>query len=195
MFLPPFRRPAVQSSVGEEGGRVREEIVANLIPTSDLATRVAILQRKAKQIDVVLPEDAAPFIAQNVRSNAIALETALRRLTTHSWATGTEITLTYTRQVLKSFIAAQAREATVDALQELLPGEFGTKEAEIPRPEPIAADCHLFLCLLKGRDGRKASRVRHKLEVNMRESERERLARRDAYERELERRAKKRRQG
>ena len=50
-------------------------------------------------------------------------------------------------------------------------------------------------CSVKTREGRKTSRVRHELEVNMRESERERLARWDAYERELERRSKKRKLG
>lgn len=172
---------------------MREEVVASLIPTFDFPTRLAILRKKAKQINVTLPTDAALYIAKNVRSNAIALETALVRLTTHSWATGTEITLTYTQQVLDSFIAAEARKVTVDTLRELLPPQFGTKEAEIGSPGPIVEDRHFFLCLLKT-GGRKTSRVRQELEVNMRESERERLARRDAYERELECRAKKRKQ-
>ncbi len=171
---------------------MREEIVANLIPTLDLPTRVAILRRKAEQINVTLPTDAALYIAQNVRSNAIALETALVRLTTHSWATGTEITLSYTQQVLKSFIAAQSRKVTVDALRDLLPPPFGTGKTETHRAGPIAADRDFFLCLVKTHAGRKASRVRQELEVNLREGERERLARRDAYERELECRAKKR---
>jgi len=63
------------------------------------------------------------------------------------------------------------------------------------RSNSTAADRRFVFCLLKTRDERKTSRVRHELEVNMRESEREQLARRDAYERALERRAKKRKQG
>jgi hypothetical protein len=136
----------------------------------------------------------ALYIAKNVSSNTIALETALLRLRTHSWATGTEITLAYAQQVLKGFIAAQARKVTVDNFQELPSQRSGTKEAKILRPQPFAADHDFVLCLLKTREGRKAIRVRNELEVNMRESERERLARRDGYERELERRAKRRKQ-
>jgi chromosomal replication initiation ATPase DnaA len=41
----------------------------------------------------MLPKDVALYIAQNVRSNARALEGALIRLTTHSSMTGREITL------------------------------------------------------------------------------------------------------
>jgi hypothetical protein len=63
------------------------------------------------------------------------------------------------------------------------------------RSNPTAADRRFVFCLLKTREERKTSRVRHELEVNMRESEREQLARRDAYERALERRAKRRKQG
>jgi hypothetical protein len=91
--------------------------------------------------------------------------------------------------------AEKARNVTVDPLQKILPGQRATKEAEIRRHDPTAADRPFVFCLLKTRDERKTNRVRHEFEVNMRESEREQLARRDAYERELERRAKKRKHG
>ena len=171
-----------------------EERVPNPIQTPDFETRVAILRKRAEQAKVVLTKDVARYIAQNVRSNASALERALIRLMAHSSLTGTEITLAYTQQVLKNLIAAQAREIMVDPLQKMPSEQRGTKEAKISRQDPIAADPHFVFCLLKTREGRKTSRVRHELEVNMRESERERLARRDAYERELERRARRRKQ-
>jgi len=178
-----------------KGGHEGEESIPNLIQTPDLETRVAILRKSAEQVKVMLPMDVALYIAQNVRSNASALQGALIRLLAHSSLTGTEISLTYTQYVLKNFIDAQARKVTVDPLQKLPSQQFSTKEAEIRLPDPAAADRPFVFCLLKTRDGRNASRVRHELEVNMRERERERLARRDAYERELERLAKKRKQG
>jgi hypothetical protein len=77
-------------------------------------------------------------------------------------------------------------------------GPFGvvlrTIEANIRRQHRVASD-HDFVFCLQTRDGRNNRRVRHEPEVNMRESERERLARWDAYERGLERRAKTRKQG
>jgi len=60
-------------------------------------------------------------------------------------------------------------------------------------PEP--ADAEQVFPAIKLRDCEKIRRDRHQLEVNMRERERERLASRDAYERELGRRTKKRKQG
>jgi hypothetical protein len=173
---------------------VGEESSPNLIRTADLETMVAILQNKAEQMEVRLPRDAALYIAENVRSNEREFELALLRLAAHSSLTGTAITLTYTQRVLKNFIDAQAREGPADPLPKLPSQPFGTNEAKLRRQHALSAGRHLVF-LPESQDWGKASRVRHKLEVNMRESERERLARRDAYERELERRANKRKQG
>jgi Bacterial dnaA protein len=172
-----------------------EERVPNLIPSRYLETLVARLQQKADWLDVKLPTDAALYIAQSLRSNARAMEDALTRLIAYSSLIGTEISLVSTQMVLKSFIEEQRREVALDFLPELTSPRFGTKKAEVRFRSPMAAGKESVLCMLEGRDGRKTRRVRHELEVNMRESERERLARQDAYERELERRAKKQRQG
>jgi hypothetical protein len=167
------------------------EGVPNLIHPPDLEAIVATLRKRAEEMEVTLPTDVALYIARNVRSNDRAVGLALVRLMAYSSVTGTEITLATTQRELKKFIDAQAREVTSSRLQELPSLQFGRKEAKIKR-DPTPTDSDLVFCLLKARDGRKTSQVRHELEVNLRDSERERLARRDAYERELERRAKKR---
>jgi chromosomal replication initiation ATPase DnaA len=174
---------------------VEEEIVASLIQSLGLEARFALLRQRAEQAKVTLPKDVALYIAQNVRSNAHALENALNRLTAYSSVAGTQITLAFTQRVLKSFIDAQKRTVIVDSFKNLPRQRFGMRVSEIGFQEQVAADPQVAFSLLKTGEGRKNSRVRHQLEVNMRESERERLARRDVYERELEVRAKKRRQG
>ena len=167
-----------------------EERVPNPIQAPELERMVAVLQKRAEQAKVTLPKDVALYIAQNIRSSTRALEGALLPLIAHSSLTGTKITLTYTQQVLKNFIDTQASTVTINALQKLPSQQFDTKEAQIRRQDPTAANLGFVFCLLKVRDGEKIE-----LEVNMRESERERLARRDAYERESERHAKKRKYG
>jgi hypothetical protein len=179
---------------------MQEASVPHLVLTPDLDARVAILRKAAAKIELTLPADVTLYIAQNVRSNNRALEEAVLRLVGFSLVTNTQITLQYTQHVLRNFIAAEARKQVVEPVDPLrkLPSlgsrtkGFGTKEATAKLPDP--ADRLFVFCLVKTRDGRKTSRVRHELEVNLRESERERLARRDAYDRELERRAKKRKQ-
>ncbi|MFZ0300967.1 MAG: DnaA/Hda family protein [Candidatus Sulfotelmatobacter sp.] len=182
---------------------MQADIVPHLVLTSDLDARVAILRKAAAKIELTLPADVTLYIAQNVRSNNRALEEAVLRLMAYSLVTNTQITLQYTQHVLRTFIAAEARKQVVEPIDPLrkLPSlgsrtrGCGTKEAMAKGPDPAEADRRFVFWLVKTRDGRKISRVRHELEVNMRESERERLARRDVYERELERRIKKRRQG
>ena len=179
---------------------MQEASVPHLVLTPDLDARVAILRKAAAKIELTLPADVTLYIAQNVRSNNCALEEAVLRLVGFSLVTNTQITLQYTQHVLRNFIAAEARKQVVEPVDPLrkLPSlgsrtkGFGTKEARAKVPDQ--ADRLFVFCLVKTRDGRKTSRVRHELEVNLRESERERLARRDAYDRELERRAKKRKQ-
>jgi hypothetical protein len=168
---------------------MQADSVPHPVLTPDLDARVVFLRKTAAQIKLILPEDVTLYLAQNVRPNANTLEGALVRLMTHSWVTGTEITLQYTQHVLANFIAAEARKQAVEPIDPLrkLPSlgsrtrGFGTKEARAKVQEPTDADRRFVFCLVKTRDGRKNSRVRHELEMNMRESERERLARRDLY--------------
>jgi Bacterial dnaA protein len=169
---------------------VGKESVPNPIRTPELERMVAVLQKRAEQMKVTLPKDVALYLAQNVRSSTRALEGALLRLIAHSSLTGTKITLTYAQRVLKYFIDRQAGIVTRNPVQKQPSQQFDTKEPRLRRQTPTAANLGFVFSLLKIRDGRKIE-----FEVNMRESERERLARRDAYERESERRAKKRKCG
>jgi Bacterial dnaA protein len=173
------------------------ESVPYLIQNLDLERRVAILQKIAEQQKVTLPKDVARYIAQNITSSTRELAGAVIRLVAHSSLTGAEITLAYTQQVLKHFDPPE-RNVTVDPFQTMTAGQRGTNESK-NRPDPAATDRSIVLDMLQGRVGRKGSRVRHELEVNilevkMRECERDLLARLDGYERWLERCAKKRKQ-
>jgi len=173
---------------------VGEQSVPNPILAFELERIAAVLRKRAEQFEVTLPKIVALYLAQNIRSGTKALEGALLRLIAHSSMTGTAITLTYTRQALKHFIDAQAHEVPVAPFPKMPPEQSGTIEANIKRQNRVASD-HDFVFCLQTRDVRTNRRVRHELEVNMRESERERLARWDVYERGLERRAKTRKQG
>ena len=57
-----------------EGGMIAD------ITQPDFETRVAILQKKADERDLILPEDAARFIAKNIATNVRELEGALNKI-------------------------------------------------------------------------------------------------------------------
>jgi hypothetical protein len=167
----------------------------------DLETRIAILRNRAEQKKVTLRKDVALYIAQNIGPDERALEGALACLIAHSSLIGEDITLNYAKDVLQGFVGQNPHTATVHPLKTFL-GQRLTKETERTRPAPATTDFRFVVSLLKTRQGGKIGRVRHEVveakmqfEVNMRERERDRLARRDAYERALERRAKTRKRG
>jgi hypothetical protein len=162
-----------------------------------LEARVAFVQKRAEHKKVMLSKDVALYLAQNVGSNASALEGALNCLKAHSsllkahpLLIGTDITLNHAKTILQNFISPRERTATVDPFQGMSFGQAGTKEANRTRQSAAAADRSPIFRRLETPEGRKIRRVREVLEVNMREYEREQLAGRDGYERELERRAK-----
>jgi chromosomal replication initiator protein len=166
------------------------DILANLARTGDVEAMAAILQETAHEVNVALPRDVAFYLAQNVCSSERELRGALARLAAHFSMTGTEITLASTQRVLKKFIDAKACKSTFDPIQSVYQ-QYLAKQTKAKAEDRVAEGRDFFLCL-KTRDGKKACGVRLELEVNMRESERKQLARRDAYERDLERRARKR---
>ncbi len=168
-----------------------DEIVPNLLHPAQLEAIVAVLRKTAEQAKVALPEDRVLFIAQNIQSNARALERALTRLAPYRWGNSTELTRSFTQQALQNSIDTQVR-AAVDRLQKSSSPHRGTKDDKVGWQDWTPSNRDFGFSLLIARQGRKATRVRQQLEVNMRESERERLARRDAHQRELEIRAKKR---
>ena len=125
-------RPPKELAEIEDRLRSRFEwgLIADIQPP-DLETKVAILQKKAEQEQVILPTGVALYIASNIRSNVRELEGALIRLVAHSSLIGAEITLPYTQQVLKNFIDSQARKVTIESIQKAVAEQFGLRLVEI----------------------------------------------------------------
>src|SRR6202021_3024378 len=101
------------------------------IQPPDLETKVAILQKKAENEQVIIPTDVALFIASNVRTNVRELEGALTRLFAWSSLNGVEISLPTAQQCLKQFIDTQVRKITIEAIQRAVAEQFGMRVAEL----------------------------------------------------------------
>jgi chromosomal replication initiator protein len=168
-----------------------EETIYNIWPSLDLETQAAILQQEADQQNVVLPEDAARYIAQGFHSNGTALRDAFARLLAHSGMCGGRLTLDYTKRILGKSIDIQSPKGTVDPLEKTLFVLDDAQQATSPRRHPVVIDSSVIFGLMKTRETRNISRVRRQFEVNMREFEREWLSRLDVYVRWLEILAKK----
>lgn len=88
--------------------RLRSRFLSGLIADiqrPDLDTRCAILRSKAREENLVVPEDVIQMIAQNVDSNIRELEGSLTRLSAYSSLSGKEIGLELAQEALKEIIS------------------------------------------------------------------------------------------
>lgn len=86
----------------------------------ELETRVAILMKKAEQVNVDLPHDAAFFIAQRIRANVRDLEGALKRVIASANFTGRPIDVELVREALKDLLALQDKQVGIDNIQRVV---------------------------------------------------------------------------
>lgn len=89
----------------------------------ELETRVAILMKKAEQVNIDLPHDAAFFIAQRIRANVRDLEGALKRVIASASFTGRAIDVELVREALKDLLALQDKQVGIDNIQRVV-GEY-----------------------------------------------------------------------
>ncbi len=101
------------------------------IEPPELETRVAILKRKADQVGMELPNDAAFFIAQRIRSNVRELEGALKRVIANAHFTGREISVELVREALKDLLALQDRLVSIDNIQRVVAEYYKIKVSDL----------------------------------------------------------------
>lgn len=97
------------------------------IDPPELETRVAILKKKADQARVLLPDDAAFFIAQKVRSNVRELEGALKKVIADSHFRGQPITTEFIRESLRDLFAVQDKQVGIDNIQRTVAEYYSIK--------------------------------------------------------------------
>tara|TARA_B100001105_G_C22393514_1_gene445591 strand:- start:895 stop:2298 length:1404 start_codon:yes stop_codon:yes gene_type:complete len=113
----------------------------------ELETRAAILINKAAQCDIDLPNEAALFIAQRLRSNVRELEGALKRVIAHANFVGEKIDLDLIKEALRDLFALQDKLVTIDNIQRSVAEYYKIKMADmlskrrnrsIARPRQVA---------------------------------------------------------
>ena len=113
----------------------------------DLETKMAILDQKAENEGMNLPEDVRIFLATRTKSNIRELEGALIKLMAYSSVTGTPITLEMAKQLLKHMTQASEKRISIESILkavadrfDLLPAQLKLKsnERRIAYPRQIA---------------------------------------------------------
>ncbi len=122
------------------------------IEPPDLETRVAILQKKALQLNMELATDVAFFIGKKIRSNIRELEGALRRLIANADFTGKTITVDFARVALKDMFAAQEKLVTIENIQKEVAEYYQIRTSDLlssKRSRSIARPRQIAMTLAK----------------------------------------------
>ena len=101
------------------------------IEPPELETRVAILQRKADEHKIHLPDEVAFFIAKRLRSNVRELEGALNRVMANANFTGRPITIDFVKEALRDLLALQAKLVTIDNIQKTVAEYYKIKISDL----------------------------------------------------------------
>jgi chromosomal replication initiator protein len=117
------------------------------VQAPDLETKMAILDMKAEEEGVRLPEDVRIYMATKTKSSVRELEGAFTKLVAYSSVTSMPLTLDMARQVLKPVLHNAERRISIDAVMravaeryDLQPSQLKqkTNAREISRPRQVA---------------------------------------------------------
>ncbi|MGA3361811.1 MAG: chromosomal replication initiator protein DnaA [Solirubrobacteraceae bacterium] len=122
--------------LGDLEDRLRERFAAGLvtdIERPDLATRIAILRKRAAHDGVAITDQALELLATRVTTNVRALEGALIRLVAYGSLTGRELDDALASDVLARLGVAltSMHSPSIDAVQEATCAHFGLSRAEL----------------------------------------------------------------
>lgn len=117
------------------------------LQSPDYETRIAILQKKAYNDGIELPEEVYEYIATHITKNIRELEGALISLLAQSTLNKKEITLELARQMIDKLIKNTKREISIDYIQKIVCDYFNipidlvqsnTRKREIVQARQVA---------------------------------------------------------
>src|SRR5688572_8652595 len=108
----------------------------------DVETRVAILRKKEKLMNVELPQEVHDFLAARIRSNVRRLEGALVRVASYQSLTGQKVTVEKAEKLLGDMLKEEGRfQITIETIQKKVAEHFDIRLADMAskrRPYHIA---------------------------------------------------------
>jgi chromosomal replication initiator protein len=106
-------------------------LIADIHPP-EIETKIAILEKKAQENNMVLPTNVAHYVASQVESNIRELEGYLIRISAFSSITGKEIDINLTKEVLKKILKRIEREeVTIEEIIKTIAAKLNVKISDI----------------------------------------------------------------
>ena len=131
--------------------RLGSGLVADIHQTT-YELRVGILESKAQNLGVYVPQDVIAFLAEKITSSVRELEGALLRVTAHVQLMGGEVTLERTCDILKDVLSVLDRRITIEEIQRKVAEYYNIRMAELVskrRDRPVARPRQIAMFLSK----------------------------------------------
>ena len=97
----------------------------------DLETKMAILDKKAGEEGIELPEDVRIFIASKTKSSVRELEGSLVKLIAYSSVSGVAISIGMAQQVLKHLMAGPEKRVTMESIIKVVAERFNLTPGQL----------------------------------------------------------------
>ncbi len=105
-------------------------LVADIHPTT-YELRLGILEAKAEQLEVPIPQKVLEFLAHKITSNVRELEGALNRIGAYAKLVGRQVTLENTQDVLHDILRANDRRVTIEEIQKRVAEHYNIRLSEM----------------------------------------------------------------
>ena len=93
--------------------------------------RLGILQSKAEQLSVKIPQKVLEFLSHKITANVRELEGGLNRVVAHAQLVGRDITLETTQEVLHDLLRANDRRVTIEEIQKRVAAHFNIRISDM----------------------------------------------------------------
>ena len=126
--------------------RLGSGLVADIHPTT-YELRLGILESKAQNLGVYVPQDVISFLAEKITASVRELEGALLRVAAHVQLMGGEVTLERTCDILRDILSVLDRRVTIEEIQRKVAERYNIRVSEmtskrrersVARPRQIA---------------------------------------------------------
>ncbi len=147
-------RPPREIKTLEDRLKTRFEwgLLADIQPP-DLELRIAIIKKKAEQVNVTIPDDVLNFLAENLRSNIRQIEGAIKKLGALAFISGKDISMDLARGCISELLGGEEPvSVTVDKIFAAVYRRYGISKEDIlsqKRTKDIAQARHITVYLIK----------------------------------------------
>ena len=127
-------------------------LIADIQPP-DLELRIAIIKKKAEQVNIEIPDEVLTFLAENLRSNIRQIEGAIKKLSALSFLSGKSVSMELAKGCLSELLGgAEPVNVTVEKIFSAVQSKYNISKNELvgkKRTKEIASARHIAVFLIR----------------------------------------------